>query len=164
MAGFSDSLHQPTQYLGLEGGEIHPGPHPCQPAQSGTRLAPGLRLGSALIRSFLRTERGPPLSANGAAGPGAECLLFRHGDIRELYFALVEVRFYIHAALRWMTPAARHVARGLKKGRGKSARFPNFIRIEMLLRIIQLESIEREFAQALWPSFYLLGSPRKRFS
>lgn len=52
-----------------------------------------------------------------------------------------------------MTPIVRNVANGLKKCRGRSFRFPNFIRIPLLVKIIHRKSSAIEFAQAALLSF-----------
>ena len=53
----------------------------------------------------------------------------------------------------WMAPAATHDIRGLGKRRRRSFRFANFIRRRLLIRAIQLESLNSEFAQASFLSF-----------
>ena len=61
----------------------------------------------------------------------------------------------------WRPPAAQHVAMGLRTLQDQSVRFANFIRIPILIRIIEREAIESEFAHAYHMSFLpLLGSIR----
>ena len=52
----------------------------------------------------------------------------------------------------WRETAARYVAKGLKKCPGRSFRFPNFIRTQLLVEIINHESFDSEFAQAAFLS------------
>ena len=47
----------------------------------------------------------------------------------------------------------RHVAKGLKKAHGKSFRFANFIRSQLLAKIVEHESTWGEFAQSAFFSF-----------
>ena len=53
----------------------------------------------------------------------------------------------------WLTPAVRHLAKGLKKCQDKSSKFPNFIRSRLLLRLAKSETIRSDFAQACLRSF-----------
>ena len=64
-----------------------------------------------------------------------------------------KVCFFTGSPVSWLTSAVRHVAKGLKKCQGNSFEFPNFILIELLLRIIRRETVVSEFAQACWASF-----------
>ena len=64
-----------------------------------------------------------------------------------------KVCFFIGPPVSWLTPAVRHVAKGLKKFQDSSFKFPNFIRSELLLRIVRHETAASEFAQACWRSF-----------
>ena len=66
---------------------------------------------------------------------------------------LQKVCFFAGLSVDWLTPAVRHVARGLKKCQDTSFKFPNFIRVALLLQIIQHEPADSEFAQAFWLSF-----------
>ena len=66
---------------------------------------------------------------------------------------LQKVCFFIGSQKDWLTPAVRHVERGIKKCRDVSFKLPNFIRIQLLLRIIRRELTGSEFAQACWMSF-----------
>ena len=50
-------------------------------------------------------------------------------------------------------PCVRHVAKGLKKAQEKRFRLPNFIRIHLMVRIIDHVSAHGEFAQAAFFSF-----------
>ena len=61
---------------------------------------------------------------------------------------LQKVCFFVGCPASWLTPAVRHVAKGLKKCQGKSFRFLNFVRSRLLARIIRHESDSSEFAQA----------------
>ena len=51
------------------------------------------------------------------------------------------------------TPAVRHVARGLGKCQDRSFRFPNSTRSRLVARIVHLETLQSEFAQARMLSF-----------
>ena len=64
-----------------------------------------------------------------------------------------KVCFFIGPPASWQTPAVRHVANGLKKCQENSFKFPNFSRIDLLLRIIRHETVVSECAQACWMSF-----------
>ena len=66
---------------------------------------------------------------------------------------LQKVCFSLGLSSAWLTPAVRHIAKGLKKCQDKSFKFPNFIRSRLLIRLIKSESIEAEFAQACLLSF-----------
>ena len=65
------------------------------------------------------------------------------------YISLLEKAcFFLSFSTNWLTPAVRHVARGLKKCQGRSFRYPNFIRIHLLAKIAAHETARSEFAQA----------------
>ena len=66
---------------------------------------------------------------------------------------LQTVCFCVGSPATWLTPAGRHVSRGLKKCHDTAFRFPNFIRCQLLLRIAQQESDESDLGQACWLSF-----------
>ena len=61
---------------------------------------------------------------------------------------LQKARFFARAPVTWLTPAARHISKGLKKCQGASFRFPNFIRGDILLRLLKMGAIRSEIAQA----------------
>ena len=61
--------------------------------------------------------------------------------------------FFIGSPTEWLTPAVRHVAKGLKKCRGNSFKFPNFAQSRPLVRLVKFETVQSEFAQACWLSF-----------
>ena len=61
-------------------------------------------------------------------------------------------RVFPRQSTAWFTPAVRHVSRGLKKSQNKSFRFSNFIRIQLLVRLVDHESPSREFAKAAFLS------------
>ena len=61
--------------------------------------------------------------------------------------------FFLRQPTTWLTPAVRHVAKGLAKAQNKSFKFANFIRSQLLVEIIEHESTGSEFAQAAFPSF-----------
>ena len=66
---------------------------------------------------------------------------------------LQKVCFFVGSPAEWLTSAVRRVAKGLKKCHDISFEFPNFAQSRMPLRIIRLETIQSEFAQACWMSF-----------
>ena len=68
---------------------------------------------------------------------------------------LQKVCFFTGSPVSWMTPAVRHVSNGLKKCQDNSFKFPNFIRIELLLRIIRHETVASEFPHACWMSLLI---------
>ena len=70
------------------------------------------------------------------------------------YVSLLEKAcFFLRCSTTWLTPAVRHVARGLKKCQDRSFRFPNFTRSQLLAKILAHETVTSEFAQACFLSF-----------
>ena len=61
--------------------------------------------------------------------------------------------FFPRPPVTWRTAAVKHVVKGLEMFQDKSFRFPNFIRIRLLTRIIDHEHMGGEFAQAASLSF-----------
>ena len=61
--------------------------------------------------------------------------------------------YFLRLPTTWLTPAIRHIAKGMRKFQDKSFRFPNFIRIQLMLKIIDQDSFASEFAQARFVSF-----------
>ena len=61
--------------------------------------------------------------------------------------------FFLRFPTTWHTQAVRHVVKGLKKCQDRSFRFHNFIRSPLLMKIIEKETPESEFAQAAMLSF-----------
>ena len=61
--------------------------------------------------------------------------------------------FFLRYDTAWVTRAVRHVAKGLKKCRNRSFRLPNFIRSQLMIRIIDHETFSIECAQAAFLSF-----------
>ena len=66
-----------------------------------------------------------------------------------------KICFFIGSPVSWLTPAVRHVAKGLGKCQDNRFKFPNFIRIELLLRTIRHETVAIEFEQACRMSFLI---------
>ena len=67
--------------------------------------------------------------------------------------------FFLRSPTTWIAPIARHVAKGLMKCQDRSCRFPNFIRGQLLVKIIHHESLMGEFAQAAFLSFFSPSGP-----
>ena len=61
--------------------------------------------------------------------------------------------FFYRLEVSWLTPAVRHIARGLAKCQNKSFRFPNFIRSALVARIIDFDGFDSQFAQVAYLSF-----------
>lgn len=64
-----------------------------------------------------------------------------------------KVCFFARAPANLMAPAVRRAAKGLKKCQYTRFRFPNFIRSDFLLRLLNMEKISSEFAKACAISF-----------
>ena len=60
---------------------------------------------------------------------------------------------FLRAPTTWLTPAVRHVARGLGKCRDRGFRFPNFTRSHLIAKIAANETARIEFAHACFFSF-----------
>ena len=75
------------------------------------------------------------------------------------YVSLLEKAcFFPRFSTTWLTPAARHVDRGLEKCQDRSFRFPNFIRAHLLAKIVAHESARVEFASHVFLSPVLFPS------
>ena len=74
------------------------------------------------------------------------------------YVSLLEMACFLRFSTTWLTPAVRHVARGLKKCQDRIFRFPNFIRRHLMGKIAARETDRGEFAQACFFSFLPLAS------
>ena len=61
--------------------------------------------------------------------------------------------FFYRLDIDWLSPAVRHIAKGLAKCQNKSFRLPNFIRIPLVARIIGFEGFSADFAQVAYLSF-----------
>ena len=68
--------------------------------------------------------------------------------------------FLLHFPTDWITPMARHIAKGLEKRLNRRFRFSNFIRSPLLLKLAERESPTIELAQRDWISF--LFAPQVR--
>ena len=66
---------------------------------------------------------------------------------------LQKVCFFLRQSTVWLTPAVRHVAKGLKKSQDRSFRFSNFIRSQLMVKLIEFDTPSREFPQAAFLSF-----------
>ena len=66
---------------------------------------------------------------------------------------LQKVCFFLGTSSAWLTPAVRHVAKGLEKCHDKSFKPPNYIRSRLLIRLLRAESIHSEIAHACLFSF-----------
>ena len=66
---------------------------------------------------------------------------------------LQKVCFFLRQSTAWLAQAVRHVAKGMKKSQGRSFRFSNFIRSQLLVKLIEFETPSSEFAQAAFLSF-----------
>ena len=71
----------------------------------------------------------------------------------ETMFPCWKRRVFLRFSTIWLTPAVRHVARGLKKFQDRIFRFPNFIRSHLSARVVAQEKARSEFAQACFLSF-----------
>ena len=68
--------------------------------------------------------------------------------------------FYIEIPLNWDTQAVNNCVAGLKLAGKGEFRFPNFVRIEFISRIVNRETRDGEFAQISFLSFlYALRVP-----
>ena len=87
--------------------------------------------------------------------------IFNHGGTYKNYLNyLGKACFYLNSPTTWMTPAVRNISKGLSLLAKSRFRFPNFIDISLLTKIITAETEHSEFAQLSYISFlYALRVP-----
>ena len=61
--------------------------------------------------------------------------------------------FYLERPVRWHTPAAANLIKGLKLAGIDKFKFPNFVDIHLIVRIIRHETRFSEFAQLAYVAF-----------
>ena len=103
--------------------------------------------------SFCELRGNPPFPVREAVVIEWSSIFNQWGTFRNYINYLKKACYYLDQPATWYTPALVNIAKGLKLVGKAKYRFPNFIDISLLVRIIKHETRHSEFAQLSYDSF-----------